>query len=342
MTTAPAPRSLRLAIISFEHMHAWSYAAALTAGIEGAQLTAVADSDTERLDRARRDCPTVEGFYSDWRALLEHSDVDGVVICSANCDHAEIAVECARRGKHILCEKPLAIKIDDCKAIIAAAREAGVKLMTAFPVRFSPAIQEAKRLIDGGKLGRVLGASTSNHGSMPGSWFVEKEKSGGGAVIDHTVHVVDVLRWMFEDEVEAVYAEYDTRLHDLKVEDVGQLLMRFRKGAVVSLDTSWSRPKSYPIWGDVKIDLKAENANVAINCFPRQMNHYDDRTMRHSGTSPGEDLDALMLDEFVASIREDREPLVTGEDGMRAVEVAMAAYRAGEAKKPVPVELAAL
>lgn len=342
MTPSAGAGDLRLAIISFEHMHAWSYAAALTAGIEGARLTAVADYDAERLERARRDCPTVEGFYADWRALLDHSDVDGVVICSANCDHAEIAVECARRGKHILCEKPLAITIDDCRAIIAAAREGGVKLMTAFPVRFSPAIAEAKRLIEGGNLGQILGACTSNHGSMPGSWFVEREKSGGGAVIDHTVHVVDVLRYIFEDEVESIYAEYDTRLHDLKVEDVGQLLMRFRNGAVVSLDTSWTRPKSYPIWGDVKIDLKAENANVSINCFPRQMNHYDDRTMRHSGTSPGEDLDALMLEEFTACIRENREPLVTGEDGMRAVEVALAAYKAGEQKQAVQVELAAV
>lgn len=334
--------TLRLAIISFEHMHAWSYANALTQGVRGATLVAVADSDPQRLEEAKQKCPTVEGFYGDYRAMLDHSDLDGVVICSANCDHAEIAVECARRGKHIMCEKPLALTIPDCQRMIRAAREAGVKLMTAFPVRFSPAITEAKRLLDSGELGRVLGACTSNHGSMPGSWFVQKEKSGGGAVIDHTVHVVDVLRYMFEDEVESVHAEYATRLHDLDVEDVGQLLLRFRKGAVVSLDTSWSRPKSFPIWGDVKIDLKAEAANLSINCFPKQLNHYDDRTMRHTATSPGEDLDALMLEEFAASILENREPLVTGEDGMRAVEVAMAAYKAGEQGQPVKLELAAV
>ena len=225
--------------------------------------------------------------------------------------------------------------MEDSQTIIDAAKNANVTLMTAFPVRFSPSIWETRRLIKEGKLGKVIGGASSNHGSMPGSWFVEKEKSGGGAVIDHTVHVVDVLRWMMDDEVASVYAEHATRMHELDVEDVGQLILKFRKGAVVSLDTSWSRPKSYSIWGDVKISLKGDKANATLNCFPQQIHHFDDTHMKHRGYNMGEDLDQLMVQEFVDAVKEGREPLVTGLDGLKAVEVAMAAYEAARTGKAV-------
>lgn len=327
---------LRIAIISFEHMHAYSYASAFQ-HIENAELVALAENDATRMARIRGEYSQVSGFYPDYVHMLEHSDIDAVIICSANSDHLSIALECAKRRKHILCEKPLAPTVEDSQKIIDAAREAGVTLMTAFPVRFSPPVHQLRELVQSGKLGTVLGASTSNHGSMPGSWFVDAEKSGGGAVIDHTVHVVDVLRWVLDDEVETVYAEYATRLHDLKVDDVGQLIMKFRKGTIASLDTSWSRPKSYPIWGDVKLDFKGTEANVKVDCFPQQIHLYDDTAMRHSGYNVGADLNLLMIQEFVNAVLEKRPPLVSGEDGLRAVQVAQAAYQAGRTGQPVRI-----
>ncbi len=327
-------KNLRLAIISFEHMHAVAYAESF-GRISGAELVAIADSDPQRLEMARGMFPQVPAFYSDYTVMLDQSDIDGVIICSSNRDHLPIALHCAALGKHILCEKPLGPTVEISRQIIDAADSAGITLMTAFPVRFSPSIHKTRQLIQEGQLGDIIGGCTSNHGSIPGGWFLEKEKSGGGAVIDHTVHVVDVLRWMLDDEVETVYAEHATRLLDLKVEDVGQLIMKFRKGAVISLDTSWSRPKSYSIWGDVKISLKGEKANATLNCFPQQINHYDDLSNKHSGFNMGEDLDQLMVQEFVNAVHEKRAPLVTGEDGLKAVEVAMAAYEAARTGKPV-------
>lgn len=328
-------KDLRVAIISFEHMHAASYAEAFEK-IKGGSLGAIADSDPQRLEMVRGMYPNVPAFYDDYKAMMDKEEIDAVIICSSNVDHLPIALECAARGKHIMCEKPLGPTVDISQQIIDAVQKAGVTLMTAFPVRFSPSISETRHLIRSGKLGQIIGGSTSNHGNMPGGWFVDKEKSGGGAVIDHTVHVVDVLRWMMEDEVETVYAEHATRLHDhLKVEDVGQLILKFRKGAVISLDTSWSRPKSYPIWGDVKIALKGDRANATLNCFPQQIHHYDDANNKHTGFNMGENLNLLMVQEFIDSIREARVPLVTGEDGLKAVEVAMAAYQAAATGKSV-------
>jgi hypothetical protein len=97
---------LRIAIISFEHMHAASYAESFDR-VEGASLVAIADSDPERLEMVRGMYPHVPAYYGDYVAMLDHSEVDAVIICSSNRDHLPIALECAARGKHILCEKPL-------------------------------------------------------------------------------------------------------------------------------------------------------------------------------------------------------------------------------------------
>lgn len=329
---------LRIAIISFEHMHACSYAASLRE-FPGARLVAAADNDSSRLGRIKSQFPFIPAFYSDYAKMLDEVETDAVIVTSANVDHCVIALDCISRGKHILCEKPIATTVEDGLKMIRAAEEKGVKIMTAFPVRFSPAIAEAKKAIAAGKAGRILGAATSNHGSMPGGWFVLPERSGGGAVMDHTVHVVDLLRWLLEDEVAEVYAEYANRLHpEIPCDDVGQLIMRFRNGACVSLDTSWSRCKSYSTWGDVKLEIRGEKTNLSVNCFPRAMNHFDDAAMRHSGFGPGDNLDTLMIAEFLAAIHENREPAVTGIDGLRAVEVALAAYEAGAKGKVVRLQ----
>lgn len=321
---------LRIAIISFEHMHAVSYAASF-ARVKGATLVAIADDDPDRLAQARELASGLQGYYDNYKAMLDEVAIDAVIICSNNKEHHPIAIECASRGKHILCEKPLAPTVELSQEIIEAARQSGITLMTAFPVRFSASIHETRNLLQSEALGKIIGGACSNHGKMPGGWFVNKELSGGGAVIDHTVHVVDVLRWMMDDEVESVYAEKATKIHqDLQVEDIGQLVLKFRKGAVISLDTSWSRPKSYSIWGDVKIALKGTKGNSTLNCFPQQINHFDDVAMGHSGYNMGDDLDQLMVQEFIDAVLEKRTPLVTGEDGLKAVEVALAAYKSAE------------
>lgn len=330
---------LKVAIISFAHPHAYSYANQF-GSITGARLVAIADEDPERLAMLKGRYAGVPAFHGEYREMLDKEQVDAVVICAANADHAPITLDCIARGKHVLCEKPLAIVVEDACAMIRAAREKGVRLMTAFPVRFSKSVHEAKALIKSGALGRLVGASTSNHGSMPGGWFVEPAKSGGGAVMDHTVHVVDLLRWMLEDEVEEVYAEYDRGLHDIPSDDCGQLVLRFGKGTVISLDTSWSRPKSYSVWGDVKMEIKGEKGNLSLNCFPRSVNTYRNETMHHTSSAGVDDMDGLMVREFLAAIRENREPAVSGVDGLRAVEVALAAYRSGEQGKVVRLELA--
>jgi len=329
---------LRLAIISFAHMHAYSYADVLSRSALG-ELVAIAESDPRRHENLRKRYPFVAHWYHDYRDLLRAQVCDAVIVTSENVYHAPIVLDALAAGFHVLCEKPLATTVHDACAMIEAAERAQRWLMTAFPVRFSPAVACARRAVEKGELGHVLGGSTSNHGSMPGGWFVDPQLSGGGAVMDHTVHVVDLLRWIFRCEVETVYAEFANRLHpEIPCEDVGLLALQMENGAVFTLDTSWSRCKTYPIWGDVKLDIRGERARLSIDCFPLQVHRYDDARQRHDAFACADNLDELMITEFLQAISENRPPLVTGGDGLRALEVALAAYEAGKRKRPVAVD----
>ncbi len=151
--------------------------------------------------------------------------------------------------------------------MIAVCQENDVLLQVAFPVRFAPLAQHVKQLLDDQVIGEVLAINSTNHGKMPGGWFVDKSLSGGGAAIDHIVHVTDLIRWMLKQEVTEVYAELATRYYDLDVEDCGMVMMELESGAIVSLDPSWSRPKAFPTWGDVTMKFVGTKGNLTVDMF---------------------------------------------------------------------------
>lgn len=322
---------VRIGMISFAHMHAYSYAH-LARMIDDVVLVAIADEDKDRgTDAARRFGAT---YCRDYRELLQN-DIDAVVVCSENARHAEHVIAAAQAGKHILCEKPLASTLRDARAMVETCASRGVILAQAFPVRHVPAVVRAKSLIDAGKIGQVLAASTTNHGRMPGGWFTDRALAGGGAVMDHTVHVVDVLRWFLGDEVKRVYAEVDTRFHDVPIDDCGTLAIEFRGGVFATLDPSWSRPKSYPTWGDVTMEIVGTHGVISIDAFAQMFIESSDREGAVFYRYWGDDMDLLLVRDFVKAVKTGGRPAATGQDGLRALEVALAAYWSTELGAPV-------
>lgn len=221
--------------------------------------------------------------------------------------------------------------------MIDACNQHGVKLQTAFPVRFNAAIAGLRDAIKAGAIGQPLVISARNPGTCPNSWFVDPALSGGGAVIDHTVHVVDVLRWMFDAEITEVYAEIDTRMHDIPVDDTGLLMMKLSNGMPVSLDTSWSRPASWPIWGGVTIDVIGETGVLFADAYNNNYEIAEDRGPSFAWQPVEATGDPEMVEAFIDAVRNDTEPLVTGEDGLRALQVALCAYESAQKKAPVRV-----
>jgi UDP-N-acetylglucosamine 3-dehydrogenase len=321
---------MKIGIISFAHLHAHSYANAVQK-TEGIEIGGIYDDNEERGRQAAERYAVT--YYSRLEDLLQ-SDVDAVIVTSENVKHREHVTAAAAAGKHILCEKPLATNKSDAEKMIEACNQHNVILQTAFPVRFNTSIQRAKSVIENGELGRILAIKATNRGMNPGGWFVDKKQSGGGAVIDHTVHVVDVLRWFMNSEVVEVYAEVDHMFSETVIDDCGILTMEFDNGAFATLDCSWSRNKTYPAWGDVTLEIVGMNGTLSLNAFSQRIHTYtNEEGYQHHFW--GDDMDEGLIRDFAATVRENRQPSITGLDGLRAVEVAFAAYRSSEQKLPV-------
>jgi predicted dehydrogenase len=297
----------------------------------------VVESDQRRVSAH---ASLLEGLtvVSDYDQLLRPGALDGVLVCSANSLHKQVVLDFARAKIPILCEKPIATKCSDAREMLAICEANDVPLGLCFPVRFSEPLRQAKRLVEEGGLGQVVAVKATNHGTMPGDWFVDPQLSGGGAVMDHTVHVVDALRWLFDAEFTQVFAHAANRLHPIPVEDVGLLTLEMSNEVFVTLDTSWSRPnRSFPIWGDVTIEIIGTRGVLSLDLFPWTLNYYSESAGKHLADAHDGDLSLRMLENFVGMIEGRATLSATGLDGLRALEVVEAAYRSIATRQFVPL-----
>lgn len=329
-----AQKTVRVAMLSFAHGHAYGYAGVVTQ-LPNVELVVIADDDEARgKDAAERFGTT---WMPDYREAVKRDDLDCVIVCSENVRHREMTVAAAEAGKHVLCEKPLATSVDDAQAMIDACEKAGVKLMTAFPVRFNSSIAALRDAIRNGMIGETLNIIARNPGTNPGGWFVEPELSGGGAIIDHTVHIVDVLRWIYDAEVTEVFAESGNLLAGNVSDDTGLLMLTMSNGVTVSLDTSWSRPTNWPIWGGVTLDVIGEKGVLFANAYNNNYDLAETSGPSLSWKSVEVTGDPEMVGAFIDAVRNDTDVPVTGEDGLRAVEVALKAMESAQSHQIVPV-----
>jgi predicted dehydrogenase len=333
---------MKIGIMSFAHLHAEGYIHNLRA-VPGVEMIGIADEDQAR---GRHFAGMFDArLYPSYEAMLAERP-DGVLVCSENANHRPLVEMAARAGVHVLSEKPLATTLADAQAMVDVCQEAGVILMTAFPMRFSAPLLEVKAKLDEGSLGQIYGCNTTNQGQMPGKhrrWFVDKQLAGGGAVMDHTVHLADVLRWYLSSEVVEVYAQtnHTQSVHadTVDVETGGLIMLTFDNGTFASIDCSWSKPLNYPTWGGLTMELISERGLTVIDGFSQNLNIYNQRDGSHYWSYWGSDANQGMIDEFVAAIRKQRPPTVTGEDGYKALEIALAVYASAETGQPVKLPL---
>lgn len=322
---------MKLGMMSFAHMHAYSYAESLLK-MPNVELGAIFDENLERGEKVAEQFNTVH--YSDQAEFLA-LDIDAVIICSENNLHKEMVINAAKAKKHILCEKPIATNLKDAQEMIDVCKEHEVIFQIAYPVRFSSPIQELKQMIDNGELGEILAFRTTNRGQNPGGWFIEKGQSGGGAVLDHTVHMVDIMRWYLNDEVVEVKAFVDSYFHNIDIDDAGILTLEFGNGVIASHDASWSRFSEYPTWGDVTIEVIGKKKTVKADAFNEHIRLFSNGEKSLEHLFYGSDMDFSLIRDFIDCVQEGREPSVTGFDGLKSLEVALAAYESSETTKAI-------
>lgn len=270
----------------------------------------------------------------DWHEVLTLDEVDAVDICTPNALHAEMAVAAAGAGKHVLVEKPMATRIEDADAMLAAAVQAGTLLVPAHNVRFAPPFIAIAEEVAAGSLGEVLALRAAFGHSGPKSWapnatwFFEITKSGGGALMDLGIHVADLLRAVTGDEVTEVSALLPRGSDE--IEDSAQVIMRFDRGAIGSMHVSWVASPA----PDHQLTIFGTKGTI----------HFDSNTaavLRTAAREPrilnpsGNTSDPYTA--FVKAIESGSIPEVTGEDGRAALSVILAAYRSAAEGRLTPV-----
>jgi predicted dehydrogenase len=204
------------------------------------QLTAVCDID-EPLAKEYARKAGVEAVYLDYDNMLREADIDAVDICTGHYLHAPQTIAAAAAGKHVIVEKAMSITLQDCRAMIEATDRAGVTLMVAQHLRYSPEAYAVKRLIDDGKLGEIQAARTHVFRQGPQkSWYTDA-KSGGGVLQLNTVHYIDLLRYYVGNvkRVTGVCRSVQPQMTN-GAEDLVAATLEFENGAIGDLFSSWT------------------------------------------------------------------------------------------------------
>lgn len=323
--------ALRVGIVSAAHVHTPSYARCFSSSA-GAELVGVWDDDDQR-GKAFADAHATQ-FIPDLSDLLAR--VEAVAICSENLKHADHIEAAAAARRHIICEKPVAAAEEHLHRIRSAVNAASITFMTAFPCPFSPAFASLAGKITEGAVGRVTSVCATNRGQCPGGWFVDPALSGGGAMIDHVVHVADLLRRIFGCDPVSVMAQAGSNLYGQAWEDTAMVTLEFPGGVFATLDSSWSRTKAYKTWGDVTLNVVGEQGVIEADLFGQGLDVYRD-AHRMAGT--GSDLDRLMIEDFIRAVATGDQPKSSLEDGLAASAIALACYRSARAGQPAAVAM---
>ncbi len=330
---------LRIGVIGFGFMGKMH--AAIFNGLPHTKLVAVADVDPSRFTDAN--LPEVQ-FYTDFRELIGREDIEAVSICVGDAVHFAPAMLAAQAGKHIFLEKPIALDLEEAKQIVQAAHENQVKLMTGFLLRFDPRYAGVKDLLERGRLGEIVHIHARRN--SPKSEGPARYKGSTPLVFHVTIHDLDLVLWYLQQRVKTVYAQATSKaLKAGNMDDSLFAILRFENDAIVNLESSWALPEGSATKLDAYMEVLGTQGMARVECgysglwycdsanttFPDTMHWPSFR-----GQQAGDLKEELM--HFADCVLEDTQPLVSGEDGFKALELAWAIQRSLNTNQVVIIE----
>ena len=309
----------------------------------GAKIVALCSQRNPRLPDLAAEYG-VERCYYDWQQMLQDGGFDAVSICTPPALHCEMAVESARRSYHILVEKPMALTLEQCDQMIEAAAKMGVLLMVAHNQRFMVQYQQAKQLLNSGRLGRpylahtVFGHAGPEHWSPTQQWYFQPDLAGQGALADLGSHKIDLLRWLLGQEVVEVVTLGATFEKATTANDTAVCLLRFNQGTLATIQASWV---FRPDWensltlrceqGVLRIPTEAaESMRVLVD---QELGSAEELTYASDPTDPAGWLATVAA--FVQAINNGDVSPVPGEEGRTTMRVVLAADEAMKRKTVV-------
>jgi len=287
-----------------------------------AKVVAVSDSDFSRAQAFAKEINAKH--YSSHAEMIANEALDGVSLCTIPSTHKEIAIDLLNADVHVLCEKPMAISVDQAEEMTKTAKERKRLLLTAFKFRFFDEVMKAKALLDQGGLGKVLSFRLMFGGyvDMAGTWFVQKKLSGGGVIMDNGPHAVDLVRFLF-GEIQSVVA-HAARCQNIEVEDTAQMTFHMKNGVIGTADLTWSN--SIP--ARTYLEIYGENGTILLdfeglsykfknwNEWKREPNSVDMRVAF-----------ARQISHFVDANTRQGPSRLNGEDGWRSQAAIKCAYQ---------------
>ncbi len=270
--------------------------------------------------------------YADFDRIRDNPDVDIVYVCLPNSMHAEYTIRAAKAGKHVMCEKPMAISVAECEAMIRACKTAGKKLMIGYRCHFEPFNLEAMRLAKSGAAGKIRYVR-SEHGFVqgdPNKWRLKRALSGGGSLMDMGIYSLQAARYMTGEEPIAVTARESTDRRDPRfreVEDMIEWTLEFPSGAIAGCQSMYSANQNHVLlMGDKgRIELEPATRYDGNKMWTGRDGRETAITSPPPG--PGKTQFAGQLDHLAECILDGREPIVSGEEGLRDMRIVEAIYR---------------
>ena len=312
--------------------------------VPGARMVAVVDPFEEAAKSACSELG-ITTYYLDYREALASSDIDAVVVVTPTAYHRDIVVEAAAAGKHILCEKPMAMSETECQDMITASEQAHVKLQLAFMRRFDASFLYAKERVDSGEIGEVVSVKSLTHGpSTPRPWMYDIAKSNG-PLAEVSSHDIDALHWYAGSYIKEVYAiAGNYRCPDAAAEfpdfyDTVLMTCRFRNGVQGLVDGAQGVQYGY----DSRVEILGTKGVIHVG---KQQNYHVETVSPHGNNTPFVKswqnlfMEAYLNEDqhFVECIRKDTRPRVTGQDGLEAVKVVNAGNASIRELRPISLE----
>lgn len=284
----------------------------------------------------------IKKVYKDYKELLADPEIDAVLVCSSTDTHADIAIEAAKAGKHIFCEKPVDLSIEKVEAVIEAAKNANVKLQIGFNRRFDHNFRKVKEIIDSGKIGdlQILKITSRDPSPPP----IEYVKVSGGIFMDMTIHDFDMGRFLTSSEAEEIYVAaacmVDPAIGEAGDVDTALITIRFENGVICVIDNSRKAAYGY----DQRVEAFGSKGKVEItNDYPstavwsteegvfseKPLYFFLERYM---------DSFAEEMKQFVEALILNKDTPVTGKDGLQPIKMGLAAKKSVEEGRPVKLK----
>jgi UDP-N-acetyl-2-amino-2-deoxyglucuronate dehydrogenase len=334
---------IRYAIVGCGHI-AKKHASAIESA-EGCVLAAVCDTVEERMTEY------IEKYgakgYTDLDKMLREAEIDVINICTPSGFHGNIAVKAAQAQKHIIVEKPIALTLEDTDKMIDAARDNGVKLAVVHPNRFRPVMMELKKLMNQELFGKLSHANCTVRWNRNQEYYDQAPWRGtkaldGGVLMNQAIHNLDLLLW-FMGDIDQAFSMDATRLRNIEAEDVSTGVVKFHNGSLGVIEAATTiYPKnleeSISIFGE-KGTVKVGGANALYfdkieveGLSEEETTELIDKMKKDPFGKPGHQ---WIIEDMNSAIKENREPIVSGVEGRKALELVLALNKSAELNQPV-------